>query len=449
MIFSKTYEQVARAVALLVLAFFVLKCSHPDAVQPAAGKVSFSVGGQSSAGGRVAETETPAFVRYLVENEAGEETADTVALYAFGDGYVSEKQEFAIGTYTLQEYYILNDEHRVLYAAVKAGAPLAPLVNQPLPFAFVVEEGETTNVSPEVLPVTDESSPSDFGYVKWSFQVAADFVKFFLPVHSSLIPHINTATLIIRQGNYADTTLFKGNASVSLYAKTLVKKDTPVEITVVVESDDVFIDRLPFNPNMGDDVLYNTSKSQFVFKRTINSIDCQQFIIPEFRHKLGHGWDFDFAEITSVGRNDAWFKIRYQGGEYCNPHVQITTNASVFGDQTYVDKIVWTGFDESAHWQGISNFFGSPACLNGICTLSADLSDVWPEDYQEFADACASNEWLMFDSEARVTTFMAGDKGFLTTYFKVEKDTTLSSATGRIGNTPNASKMVREDLLKE
>jgi hypothetical protein len=446
--FLNTRLFTMKAIGLVALTLLLFQCTHPDGVEPVRGKVSFSVRSDDAASGRVSETETPAFVRYVLENEAGEEMTDTVVVYAFGEGFVSEKQDFAVGQYTLQEYFVLNNEHRVLYAAVKAGAPLAPLVEQTLPFAFDVLEEETTEVAPDVLPVLNDSSPADFGYVKWSFHLAADFVKFILPVEERLIPNFKSARLVVVQGNYTDTVLLKGSASSGLYANVLVKSEIPVELSVFVEADDVFIDRLPFNPNMGDDVLYNTSLSRFVFNRTVPSIACEQFLIPEFRHKLGHGWDFDFAEITSHGENDAWFTIQYQGGDYCNPHVQITTNASEFGSQTAVDKIVWEGFSGQPPFEGVWQFFGEPTCANGVCTLAADLSTVWHEDYEEFADACASNEWVMFDSEARVETFVNGNRGFLTTYFKVEKDTAITSV-GRKANTPDAFKMVREDLLKK
>ena len=91
-------------------------------------------------------------------------------LYKFGDGYFTERIKLKEGPYLLVKLMIVSHDGEVIYAAPLEGSPKAYLVKHPLPIAFGIGEGETTRLSPEVLPVQGEP-PSEFGYASFGFSL--------------------------------------------------------------------------------------------------------------------------------------------------------------------------------------------------------------------------------------------------------------------------------------
>lgn len=95
---------------------------------------------------------------------------ELLPLYKFGDGFFSEKIELSVGHYQLEKFMIINPAGEVIFASPLRGSPKAYLVKNPLPIGFGVRPGETTRLSPEVLPVQGEP-PSEFGYSTFGFVV--------------------------------------------------------------------------------------------------------------------------------------------------------------------------------------------------------------------------------------------------------------------------------------
>jgi hypothetical protein len=420
------------AILVALISSLLSNCTNDDA-KPKAGEVSFTYNSDESNSGRVNATSTPAFVKYTFRNEDGELTSDKVAVYKLGAAYISERQTLPAGHYSLEEYFVLNEENEIIYAAVMQGAPLATLVNKTLPMSFDVTSEETTYVSPDVLPVASNSLPGDFGYAKWSFNISATLVKFILPVHPSLIANFKSAAIKITQGIYTHTQQFLGSPSTQLFADVYVKANTALQLSIIVDADDVYSEG--YKQIQDGDVLNRTSISQMEFTQTIPSIQNNEVTIPQFKHKFGQGWSFKFAEITTYAVNGAWIKMRYTNEDLSGRFVKLTTNASQFlySDWMKTDKIIWSQptmyvkdngvisiynvFDQI---KGAGAPFGQAVCENGICTLTADFNTY--SKYNEFVNAYSLNEWKAFDAYTMVDFIHNGQTNHITSYFKIEED---------------------------
>lgn len=127
----------------------ILKSALNDSIQPQAWQALVSVKGPNG--------------NLVMEDEL-------VPLYAFGNGFVSNKVELPAGECSLVKFMIISPNGVVVYASPLENAPLAYLVQDPLPLNFNILPGETTRIVPEVLAVNDQP-PSKFGYASFSFQV--------------------------------------------------------------------------------------------------------------------------------------------------------------------------------------------------------------------------------------------------------------------------------------
>ena len=99
---------------------------------------------------------------------------------------------------------VINPLGAVVYAAPLAGSPLAYLTNKPLPLNFNISPDKITTVTPEVLPV-DNQSPGQFGYASFGVEIINPLVFYtecFLDNPLLMAPtQITTAKLTV----YADS----------------------------------------------------------------------------------------------------------------------------------------------------------------------------------------------------------------------------------------------------
>lgn len=93
-----------------------------------------------------------------------------IPLYTFGTGFVSENIELKTGEYKLTKFMIINPSGAVVFAAPITGAPLAYLVNRPLPLPFNIFPDQVTKIVPEVLLVGNQT-PDQFGYANFGMQI--------------------------------------------------------------------------------------------------------------------------------------------------------------------------------------------------------------------------------------------------------------------------------------
>ncbi|MBN2739036.1 MAG: hypothetical protein JXR70_18805 [Spirochaetales bacterium] len=86
-------------------------------------------------------------------------------VYPMGQMYVSQPLSITTGDdYSVTEFYVLNDNDEVVYAAPLKGSNKEIYVHYPLPYNFkVVANGDNT-VPLEVIPVLGGDIPRDFGY---------------------------------------------------------------------------------------------------------------------------------------------------------------------------------------------------------------------------------------------------------------------------------------------
>jgi hypothetical protein len=111
-------------------------------------------------------------VMISVEDLAGNAvfTDKLIPLYTFGTGFVSENIKINAGEFRLTKFMVINPSGAVVYAAPKAGSPLAYLCNRPLPFNFNIFPDQITRILPEVLAVGDQN-PDKFGYGSFGVQI--------------------------------------------------------------------------------------------------------------------------------------------------------------------------------------------------------------------------------------------------------------------------------------
>ncbi len=166
-------------IILLLVVLVSVSCSKEASqdVIPLSQNVSFGFNIDENAG-RIDADENPVSVRITIEGLDGEIFHEGLLLdlFAFGNSYVSESVKLIPNKYQLTEFQILNESDQIIYASPIKGSAKAPLVDEPLPIMFEVIQGESTKLSPEVLPVEEDDSPSDFGYLVFGFEVVDNFI---------------------------------------------------------------------------------------------------------------------------------------------------------------------------------------------------------------------------------------------------------------------------------
>ena len=177
---------------------------------------------------------------------------ERIPLIPFGSEFISDKIELKVGEYLLEKFLVIGPYGKVVYAAPMEGSPKAYLLNQPLPLHFVVKPEQINHLSPEVLRV-HHSSPTDFGYTSFSFNVVQPIVAFVMVVDDnplSMRPSATIPALMMLRTRDGWTHEYKLHAGVN---KVLVKPGYEW-FKVVVK-----------NPN------YPIFKGEIAAKRLINS----------------------------------------------------------------------------------------------------------------------------------------------------------------------------------
>jgi hypothetical protein len=138
------------------------------------GQISFTFDNlKVGSGGRTSGDNEPAFVLLGIETSVGAviEKEKKIELIPFGNSYLSQKIELPVGNFKLTKFIILNSNNRSIFATPVTGSLLANLVSKPLPIEFSISSNGVTQLIPEVLPITQENTPSMFGYMAFGFKV--------------------------------------------------------------------------------------------------------------------------------------------------------------------------------------------------------------------------------------------------------------------------------------
>ena len=150
-------------VSVFLIAFLLISyaCQQEENVEPSNGDVIFtftqiaSINGQSS----------PAYVvlTYTAGNGSlAQEVRLPLSLVdkVFGSALL----ELPAGNYQLQQFTAIDSGNKVIYAAPKKGSDKAGLVTVPLVIEFTVGQNTTSEVTAEVLAVSPDDTPADYGY---------------------------------------------------------------------------------------------------------------------------------------------------------------------------------------------------------------------------------------------------------------------------------------------
>jgi hypothetical protein len=118
-----------------------------------------------------------------VINEKGELVLDheSLELYNFGGHWITKEIKLKVGRYEVVKFLVVDGEGNVILAAPVEGSPMAYLVDDPLPFPFIIEKNQTSRVAPEVLVVNNEP-PEAFGYASFGYQKVKT-LDFFVAVY--------------------------------------------------------------------------------------------------------------------------------------------------------------------------------------------------------------------------------------------------------------------------
>lgn len=155
--------------ALLVVGATLQTCKN-DADPVALQKVQFTfkLPDDSPSGGRT-QAVHPAALLLSLENSEGEVvfTFKKIMLVQVGDDMITETITLSPGTYTITDFWLVDETNEGIYATPKTGSPLAGAVSHPLPYSFTVTSDDISIVAMEVVSVSHHA-PEDFGYVSFT-----------------------------------------------------------------------------------------------------------------------------------------------------------------------------------------------------------------------------------------------------------------------------------------
>ncbi|HEX2937082.1 MAG TPA: LamG domain-containing protein [Bacteroidales bacterium] len=116
------------------------------------------------------------YVVVSIEDNKGNvvKNSEKIELYNMQGNYISKPLGLVEGNYTLTRFLVLDRNNKVVYASPVAGSAKAYLVSNPLTISFTVNSNAVVKVTPEVLKTVD-STPEDFGYATFGFDVAESF----------------------------------------------------------------------------------------------------------------------------------------------------------------------------------------------------------------------------------------------------------------------------------
>lgn len=169
--------------AIIVAGTFQM-CKEDVSVEPGKVKFTFVPSEVSDRSGRITE-EDHAAIQVSIENSNGESILANhrIDLLRAGNGYISESVELLPGNYSLTDFFIVDHTGETAYITPKSGAPLAKVIQHPLPIDFSVSNHEVSNLSVEVVSVTGHN-PEEFGYIMFDIDTV-DIPGFSLEVLSA------------------------------------------------------------------------------------------------------------------------------------------------------------------------------------------------------------------------------------------------------------------------
>jgi len=222
-------RQLVKVLSLLLMAV-IFSCDKKNDPSLEKGKVEFSISSQGISGGRSAALTS---VLVSITDATGKSIFQRkqLTLISFGTEYLSEAISLTKGDFKLTEFIIVDENNAAIYATPLEGAPLAYLVNDPLPINFSVTKDQSTKVVPQVIKV-DGSTGVDFGYATFGLDIVNTF-QFSVGVltYNSLASNLALATSHINITSGA-TVLFDGDEGAATNKLTIKDGYTNYTLTV-------------------------------------------------------------------------------------------------------------------------------------------------------------------------------------------------------------------------
>jgi len=152
------------SVFLVVFMLSSYACQQEESYEPLKGNVTFSFNQITSINGQAA----PTYLMLTVDGGHGSLPQDVrLPLSLVNQVFTSGHLELPAGTYQLQQFTAINSADEVLYAAPKKGSDKARYVANPLLIEFTVGQSTTNNVAVEVLVVSANDTPVEYGYANF------------------------------------------------------------------------------------------------------------------------------------------------------------------------------------------------------------------------------------------------------------------------------------------
>jgi hypothetical protein len=143
----------------LFIIIVLYACNKPVEVTPSKGSARFSYSNkETNTGGRVSDALIPAFILLNIEDSNGKEILKDkkLSIQTFGESYISQAIELGLGNYQLTKFLVLNDKDTVIYSIPLEGTDIAQYVDDPLPVNFAIAQDKETQVSLQVLSLSNE-----------------------------------------------------------------------------------------------------------------------------------------------------------------------------------------------------------------------------------------------------------------------------------------------------
>jgi hypothetical protein len=92
-----------------------------------------------------------------------------IELVQHNDNYTTEKLDLLEGTYTIDEFEVVNSLDSILYFTPRLGSNTDSLVTKSLPISFNVESGKASNIALEVIG-SDKTEAKMLGSVSFTLK---------------------------------------------------------------------------------------------------------------------------------------------------------------------------------------------------------------------------------------------------------------------------------------
>jgi hypothetical protein len=164
------------ALLTLTLILCLSSCQKENPEEVSIKEVEFSLGGIIKSNKSAANLDdgdpVPSSILVTILDSNGDEiyNREPIDILRFGDAFVSEKINLLEGNFSLSEFFVLDADAKIVYAAPKEGSAFAQLVNDPLNIDFNTVDKEITEVQVEVLKA-EYATPDKFGYGSFELNI--------------------------------------------------------------------------------------------------------------------------------------------------------------------------------------------------------------------------------------------------------------------------------------